>query len=111
MKVMNCHMMNRVVASLSFPDGQDKDISSIFPHFPVCSLIFPQSFSLFFLILVFRVGGSPTQEDPGYATGDEGFLRVFLFAVSHMLLVSRLSLTPGLWTPFFIKGFSLQTYQ
>ena len=58
----------RAVASLSLPDGQDKNISSIFPHFPVCSLIFPQSFFIFFLILVFRVGGLPTREGPGYAT-------------------------------------------
>ena len=43
----------RTVASLSLPGGQDKNISSILPHFPVGSLIFPQ---IFFLILVFRVG-------------------------------------------------------
>ena len=54
-----------VVANLSLPGGQDKMISSIFPHFPVASLIFPQ---VFFLILVFRVGGLPTREGPGYAT-------------------------------------------
>ena len=51
----------RAVASLSLPDGEDKDISSIFPHFPVCSLIFPQSFFNF-------VPGSPTREGPGYVT-------------------------------------------
>ena len=57
----------RAVASLSIPSGQDKNISSIFPHFPVVSLIFPQIFFIFFLILVFRVGDSPTWEGPGYA--------------------------------------------
>ena len=60
---------HRAVASLSLPGGQDRMISSIFPHFPVAFLIFPQFFFIFFLILVFRVGGSPTREGPGYATG------------------------------------------
>ena len=46
----------RAIASLSLPDGQDKNISSIFSHFPVGSLSFPQSFVIFFLILVFWVG-------------------------------------------------------
>ena len=59
----------RAGASLSLPDGQDKNIYSILPHFPVGSLIFPQIFFIFFLILVFRVGDSPTRKDPGYATG------------------------------------------
>ena len=58
----------RAVASLSLPDGQDRNISSIFSHFPVGSLSFPQNFIIFFLILVFWVGGLPTREDPGYAT-------------------------------------------
>ena len=58
----------RAVASLSLPGGQDRMISSIFPHFPVASLIFPQFLFIFFLILVFRVGSSPTREGPGYAT-------------------------------------------
>ena len=59
----------RAVASLSLPGGQDRMISSIFPHLPVASLIFPQFFFIFFLILIFRVGGSSTLEGPGYATG------------------------------------------
>ena len=46
----------RAVASLSLPGGQERMISSIFPHFPVASLIFPQILFIFFLILVFRVG-------------------------------------------------------
>ena len=58
----------RAVASLSLPGGQDKIISSILPHFPVGSLIFPQIFFVFLLILVLRVGGLPTREGPGYAT-------------------------------------------
>ena len=56
----------RAVASLSFLGGQDKNISSVFPHFPVVSLIFPQFFPgiflHFFLVLVFRVGGWPTRD-------------------------------------------------
>ena len=60
---------NRAVASLSLPGGQYKNISSILPHFPVFSHIFPQFSFIFFLNLVFRVGDSPTREGPGYATG------------------------------------------
>ena len=59
----------RAVASLSPPGGQDKIISSIFPHFLVFSLIFPQSFFIFFLVLIFRASGLPTRKGPGYATG------------------------------------------
>ena len=65
---------SRAVASLSPPGGQDKSISSICPHFPVVYIIFPQ---IFFLILVFRVGGSPTREGPGYATVYVKFLVMF----------------------------------
>ena len=39
----NMHI-NRAVARFSLPRGQDKNISSILPHFPVGSLIFPQIF-------------------------------------------------------------------
>lgn len=34
------------------------------PHFPEDSHIFPQILFMFFLILVFRVGGLPTREGP-----------------------------------------------
>ena len=47
----SCHLSapppNRALASLSLPGGQDKMISSIFPHFFVVSLIFPQFFFFF----------------------------------------------------------------
>ena len=62
-------VLYRAIASLLLPGGQDKNISSIFPHFPVVILIFPQIFLIFFLILVFWVGEPPTREGPGYATG------------------------------------------
>ena len=62
----------RTVASLSPPGGQDRNVSSICPYFPVFSLVFPQIFFIFFLILVFRVGESPTREGPGYATDKYG---------------------------------------
>ena len=50
--------------------GQDKNIFSIFPHFPVISPIFPQIFFIFFLWL----GNTPTRESPapGYATTAAG---------------------------------------
>ena len=60
---------NRAVAILSLPGGQDKNISSILPHFPIFSHIFRQFSFIFFLNLAFRVGNSPTREGPGYATG------------------------------------------
>ena len=44
--------LNRAVASLSLPGGQDKHISSRFPYFPLNSLIFPQIFLIIFLILL-----------------------------------------------------------
>ena len=53
-------MNTRTLASLSLLGGQDTNISSIVPHFPVCSLIFLQSFFIFFLIL----------EGPGYVTDE-----------------------------------------
>ena len=58
---------NRAVASLSLPGEQDKNISSIFPHFPVVSLNFPQ---IFFIFLIFWPSGwaaRPSREGPGYA--------------------------------------------
>ena len=58
-------LIRRDVASLSLPGGQDKNISSIFPHFPEGSFIFLKfsSFSSSFW-------SSPTREGPGYATVD-----------------------------------------
>ena len=38
------------------------------------SPIFPQNFKSFFLILFFRVGGSPIQKDPDYTTSWQGLL-------------------------------------
>ena len=67
----------RGVVALSTPGGQESNISSIFPHSPRFSLIFPQLFSIFFLNLGLRVGGSPTREGPGYATVQDFFLPRF----------------------------------
>ena len=69
----------RTVASLSLLGGQDNNISSIFSHFPLNSLIFPQ---IFFLILVFWVGGLPTREGPGYATV---YATVYIFIDSTLI--------------------------
>ena len=57
-----CHQnvnrpQDRAAASLSLPGGQDKNISSIFPHFPVWSLIFPQSFFISSSFWFSGVGG------------------------------------------------------
>ena len=59
-KVNQLQERSKAVASLSLSGGQDKNISSFFPHIPVVSLISPQIFLNFVLILVFRVGGSST---------------------------------------------------
>ena len=59
-KVNQLQERSKAVASLSLSGGQDKNISSFFPHIPVVSLISPQIFLHFVLILVFWVGGSPT---------------------------------------------------
>ena len=56
------------VASLLLLDEQDKNISSIYPVFSCSFSYFPQVFFISFLILVFRVGGSPTREGTGYPT-------------------------------------------
>ena len=59
-------------------------------HFPVFSLIFPQIFFIFFLILVFRVGGSSTREGPGYANDFfSNFLRFWYQMMSHMFLITH----------------------
>ena len=50
------YSIRRAVASLSPPGGQDNNISPKFLHFPVLSLIFPQIFFIFSLILVLRAG-------------------------------------------------------
>ena len=62
-----CHHQGR--SQPLTPGWARKDISSMFPHFPVVSFVFSQIFFIFFLILIFRVGGSPTRKGPGYATG------------------------------------------
>ena len=58
----------RAVASLTVPGGQEFHFPHFFPKFRSILLIFPQTFFIFFLILVLRVGESPTREGPGYAT-------------------------------------------
>ena len=48
---------------------QDKYFSSFFfASFTYISLILPHVFFILFLFLVLRVCGSPTREDPGYAS-------------------------------------------
>ena len=50
------------------PGWARNPLSSFFLKFWSIYLIFPQTLLIFFLILVLRVGGSPTREGPGYAT-------------------------------------------
>ena len=58
----------RAVASLTVPDGQEFHFPHSFLKFRSIFLILPQTFLIFFLILVLRVGDSPTRKGPGYAT-------------------------------------------
>ena len=59
----------RAIDSLTVPGGQELHFPNFFLKFQSIFLIFPQTLLIFFLILVFRVGDSPTREGPGYATG------------------------------------------
>ena len=59
----------RAVASLTVPGGQEFHFPHFFLKFLLIFLIFPQTLLIFFLILALRVGDSPTQKGPGYATG------------------------------------------
>ena len=61
-------MLIRAVASLTVPGGQDFHFPHSFLKFRSIFLIFPQTFLIFFLILAFRVGDSPTRKGPGYVT-------------------------------------------
>ena len=63
--------LSRAVASLTVLGGQELHFPHFFLKFWSIYLIFPQTLLIFFLILVLRVGGSPTREGPGYATGIE----------------------------------------
>ena len=72
----------RAVASLTVLGGQERGQEFHFPHFFLkfwtSFLIFPQTLLIFFLILVHRVGESPTREGPGYATVEGLCLKDFL---------------------------------
>ena len=61
-------IIRRAVASLTIPGGQEFHFPHLFLKFRSIFLIFPQTSLIFFLILVLRVGESPTREGPGYAT-------------------------------------------
>ena len=67
-------MVARAVASLTVPGGQEFHFPNFFLKFWSIFLIFPQTLFIFFLILAFRVGESPTREGPGYAS-DGGRLK------------------------------------
>ena len=60
--------LNRAIASLTVPGGQEFHFPHFFLKFRLIFLIFPQTLLIFFLILALRVGDSPTREGPGYAT-------------------------------------------
>ena len=61
-------LINRAVASLTVPGGQEFHFPHFFLKFQSIFHIFPQTLPIFFLILALRVGESPTREGPGYAT-------------------------------------------
>ena len=61
--------LNRAVASLTVPGGQEFHFPLFFLKFRSIFLIFPHTLLIVFLILALRVGESRTREGPGYATG------------------------------------------
>ena len=61
-------ILTRVVASLTVSGGQEFHFPYFFLKFRSTFLIFPQTLFIFFLILAFRVGESPTREGSGYGT-------------------------------------------
>ena len=59
----------------------------IWKFFPVFSLIFLQFFLTFFLILVLRVGKSPTREGFGNTTASNLFVCLFVFVFALFCFV------------------------
>ena len=89
--------MARAVASLTVPGGQEFH----FPHFFLKSrlsfLIFPQTFTHFFLILALWVGELPTREGPGYATengSDSGISIVSVVQTDAMNIITCAFIDP-----------------
>ena len=66
---LNFVVDSRGVARLATSGGQERNISLLFLILLLFSFIFPEFFLIFFLNLMLRVGNSPTQEGPDYATG------------------------------------------
>ena len=61
--------INRAVASLMVPGGQEFHFPHFSSKFDKFDLFFPPNFLIFFLSLALQVGNSSTREGPGYATG------------------------------------------
>ena len=107
----------RAIASLTVLSGQERGQEFHFPHFFLkfwtSFLIFPQTLLIFVLILVLRVGESPTRESPtregpGYATVEGLCLKDFLkvYCRSHQRdMVSHIHTHPA---PATIVGISSQ---
>ena len=82
----------RSIANLTVPGGQEFHFPHCLLKFRSIFLIFPQTLFIFFLILVLRVGESPTREGSGYATGSnasrqvnhpEGSISLYSFVFKH----------------------------
>ena len=66
-QICTCEV-NRAVASLTLQGEQAFNFPHFFLKFWSIFLSFPQIFFIFFLILVLRVGDSPTRKGPGYVS-------------------------------------------
>ena len=72
--------VSRAVASLTLPGGQAFQFPHFFLKFWSIFLSFPQIFLIFFLILVLRVGNSPTRKGPGYASVCETLASTYVWS-------------------------------
>ena len=76
-------------------------LSSFFPQILINLSYFSSNFTKFFLILAIRVGESPTQEGPGYATEDTIYTRVYSVFVQAFKARTNLCITHSKWGHFF----------
>ena len=87
-------------------------LSSLFPQILINFPLFPQMFLIFFLILAFRVGESPTRKGPGYATVNRLIVKdvlnssfcVFLFAAGELFYQYFGSSKDTIWKHDLITG-------
>ena len=97
------HLLLFFVANLTVPGEQEFTFLIFSSNFDQFFHIFPQFLPVVFLILVLRVGETPTREGPGYATDSRPFvLNGLSYGIVRLFdsFVLRRSLNEG--TTFFL---------